>query len=42
MVNYVWLSNIPMVYKLLGTAFELVFALILLNWLWNRSREMDR
>jgi len=37
----VWLLHLSMLLKLLDMAFQILLAIIILNWLWNRSREKD-
>ncbi len=38
----VWLLHFSVLIKLLDMAFQILLAIIILNWLWNRSRDMDR
>ena len=37
----VWLLHLSVLLKLLDMAFQILLAIIVLNWLWNRSREKD-
>jgi hypothetical protein len=41
-LKYILPMEIALKYKLAGIIFQAGMAVVLLNWLWNRSREMDR
>jgi len=41
-VWYILMLGIQPVYKMIGIIWEVLLAVIVLNWFWKRSREMDR